>query len=214
MKQFSIIIVLVLAGAWAYTSWYWYTCNVRWICDMWNIENEDMLVANSTDFTGTGEDMWNIQDISNAPKLSSEDVLSGSQIKNDSTAQEITEKEALEATNNNENLIKADIVEVEELISSEKEDEATSWICDGKFVGPIAFGGTNNKVQVEILEKFLISQWESVSVDGEYGSADFEAVKRFQLKYRSDILDPWEIVQPTGYVYTTTVKKMIALSCQ
>jgi hypothetical protein len=47
-----------------------------------------------------------------------------------------------------------------------------------------------------------------------YGQDDFEAIKRFQIEFRADILDPWDIINPTGYVYKTTVKKINEVACQ
>jgi hypothetical protein len=44
-------------------------------------------------------------------------------------------------------------------------------------------------------------------VDGKFGPLSFQAVKNFQAKYAADILEPWGIFQPTGFIYKTTRAK-------
>ncbi|MCK5096061.1 MAG: PKD domain-containing protein [Candidatus Pacebacteria bacterium] len=79
----------------------------------------------------------------------------------------------------------------------------------------IKLGANNNPVEVEKLEKFLNEfENENSSVNGIYEQADYEAVKRFQIKYREDILDPWNHDEATGYVYITTKKKVNELYCE
>ncbi len=76
----------------------------------------------------------------------------------------------------------------------------------------IAYGASNSKDEVKKLQIFLNNHMgESLPVDGYYGSSSFEAVKRFQLKYASEILHPWGINEPTGFVYLTTQRKINAL---
>lgn len=76
----------------------------------------------------------------------------------------------------------------------------------------IAYGGSNNPEEVRKLQSFLNAYMgESLLVDGFYGSSTFAAVKRFQLKYASEILHPWGIDRPTGFVYLTTQRKINAL---
>ena len=70
-------------------------------------------------------------------------------------------------------------------------------------------GTNNNPEEVKKLQTFLNQlEWERLEVDGIYKLVDQEAVKRFQKKYQNDILTPWNIQEPTGYVYKTTVKKI------
>lgn len=72
----------------------------------------------------------------------------------------------------------------------------------------------NDEAQVKKLESFLKEKEnEDIVVNWVYEEEDLEAVKRFQLKYRKDILDPWGINNPTGYVYKTTIKKINTLNC-
>ena len=79
----------------------------------------------------------------------------------------------------------------------------------------IKLGADNNPYEVEKLEKFLNDyEGESLVVNGIYEKSDFEAVKRFQSKYGSEVLSPWGLKGPTGYVYYTTKKKVNELYCQ
>jgi hypothetical protein len=38
-------------------------------------------------------------------------------------------------------------------------------------------------------------------------------VKQFQLKYAADILTPWGITEPTGFVYKLTQRKINLMTC-
>ncbi|MCK5591217.1 MAG: lamin tail domain-containing protein, partial [Candidatus Pacebacteria bacterium] len=79
----------------------------------------------------------------------------------------------------------------------------------------IQLGANNNSVEVEKLENFLNEfEGESLVVNGIYEQVDYEAVKRFQMKYREDILDPWTHDESTGYVYITTKKKINEIYCE
>ncbi|TSC61211.1 MAG: hypothetical protein Athens041674_845, partial [Parcubacteria group bacterium Athens0416_74] len=44
----------------------------------------------------------------------------------------------------------------------------------------------------------------NLPLTGFFGLLTENAVKAFQLKYSEQILAPWGITQPTGYVYKTT----------
>jgi cysteine-rich repeat protein len=73
----------------------------------------------------------------------------------------------------------------------------------------------NNPVEVRKLELFLNQfEGENLEVNGIYEQVDFEAVERFQEKYREDILGPWTHEAPTGYVYITTKKKINEIYCE
>ena len=93
------------------------------------------------------------------------------------------------------------------VVTEEKE-------CETLIVTPIKLWTENDSGDVKDLEDFLNAfEWESLEVDGIYWESDFEAVKRFQLKYASDILTPWDIKAPTWYVYKTTTKKINEVYC-
>jgi hypothetical protein len=90
-----------------------------------------------------------------------------------------------------------------------------SFSCTQKLSEYIQIGVQNNPEQVKILEQFLNDhEKENLRVNGIYELEDFEAVKRFQVKYASDILSPWSSSAPTGYVYITTVAKINSFFCR
>lgn len=67
---------------------------------------------------------------------------------------------------------------------------------------------------VKDLQKFLNdTEGENLTVDGRYDDEDYEAVKRFQNKYRTSVLDVWGLSEATGYVGRTTRLKVNALNC-
>lgn len=78
------------------------------------------------------------------------------------------------------------------------------------FSGPIDVSSpANNKQDVAKLEVFLNTyEGEKLPVNGVYESQDVEAVKRWQLKYKSFILDPMRLKNPTGTVYTLSMRQI------
>jgi len=79
----------------------------------------------------------------------------------------------------------------------------------------IKINADNNPAEVKKLERFLNEfEGENLPVNGIYEQADFDAVSRFQKKYKEDILDPWNYDKATGYVYITTRKKINELYSQ
>ncbi len=69
----------------------------------------------------------------------------------------------------------------------------------------IKLGRDNNKVEVFKLQYFLRT-YENLEVplSGIYDETTYEAVKIFQSRYGRDVLGPWGISEPTGYVFITT----------
>jgi peptidoglycan hydrolase-like protein with peptidoglycan-binding domain len=78
------------------------------------------------------------------------------------------------------------------------------------FSAPIDYGlSTNVKEDVKKLETFLNTyEHEKLPVNGVYEKRDVEAVKRWQAKYRTYILDPMRLKQPTGTVYTLSQRQI------
>ncbi len=92
--------------------------------------------------------------------------------------------------------------------------DASTSICSPYLTQTIALNRNNDKDEVEKLQNFLNDrQGESLPVDGIYNQDDFEAVKRFQLKYKTEVLDIWGLTEPTGYVYLTTRNKINSFYC-
>lgn len=79
----------------------------------------------------------------------------------------------------------------------------------------IKLGGINDTNEVRKLQTFLNKyEGEDLEVNGVYDNKTAEAVNRFQLKYRADILDPWGSQIPTMFVYYTTQKKVNEIVCE
>lgn len=241
MKKLLIILTLLLLGAWVYTSWYWYTCNIKNLCngviqkDIQKNENINRILPNATSNKPVvnvpqddSEDVmieeekntlttW-VNSPEDSPKLSAADVLTITE-RNISKPEE--SEDTWEKQGDNVSLTwSLEKKDPEEKASSteDKDTENTQQdkvvgICESPLVWPIGLGRKNNTDEVKRLESFLISQWEDVNIDGVYGQDDFEAVKAFQLKYREKILDPWDINNPTGYVFRTTVKTINEVAC-
>jgi peptidoglycan hydrolase-like protein with peptidoglycan-binding domain len=78
------------------------------------------------------------------------------------------------------------------------------------FSAPIDIGlETNRKEDVVKLENFLNTyENEKLPVNGIYEKRDVEAVKRWQWKYKSYILDPMKLRQPTGTVYALSQRQI------
>jgi len=78
------------------------------------------------------------------------------------------------------------------------------------FSAPIDYGLTTNvKADVMKLETFLnIYEGENLLVNGIYERRDVEAVKRWQEKYRSFVLDPMLLRNPTGTIYTLSQRQI------
>ena len=79
----------------------------------------------------------------------------------------------------------------------------------------LRFGSRNNRYSEALkLEEFLREyRNEEVPVDGYYGRDDEAAVKRLQIDYRADVLDPWGLTYATGNTQRTTRAKINELYC-
>ncbi len=72
----------------------------------------------------------------------------------------------------------------------------------------------NDSEQVKKLQQFLNDKLEAnLPLTGEFGAGTDAAVKRFQMKYADQILSPWGISAPTGFVYLTTQRWINLMSC-
>jgi hypothetical protein len=75
-------------------------------------------------------------------------------------------------------------------------------------------GQHNDPAEVTKLQTFLNGEMSSgLSVTGFFGLSTESAVKAFQTKYAADILNPWGLTQPTGYVYKFTLWKINGIIC-
>ena len=85
--------------------------------------------------------------------------------------------------------------------------------CD--YLGEYLKSGVMNTVgEVVKLQKFLNDVEKiQVQITGKFDSATITAVKVFQSRYASDVLTPWGLSEPTGYVYVTTRAKINQIRC-
>ncbi len=107
---------------------------------------------------------------------------------------------------------------VQELTSPVQKDEvvpvAVAAECEARLNKHIKRGAANDAGEVRKLEQFLNNfQGEKLAVDGVYDDVDELAVKRFQEKYRAEVLTPWDLAEPTGFVYKTTRQQINKLYC-
>ena len=87
--------------------------------------------------------------------------------------------------------------------------------CDPYLKSFIRLGQNNDSVEVEKLQTFLAEQLTiELPATGVFDELTEEAVINFQEQYREEILSPWGIAAPTGYVYLTTRKTINELVCQ
>ena len=87
--------------------------------------------------------------------------------------------------------------------------------CGEYLTSYIKPGAANDPIQVERLQTFLKSyEGASVAITGVYDAATIAATESFQLKFKDDILTPWGISAPTGYVYLTTRQMVNEVACK
>ena len=92
--------------------------------------------------------------------------------------------------------------------------QAESETCRPLLENDIYLSATDNSDDVNKLIRFLNKHEGEVLVeDGTYDQDDFIAVKRFQSKYKSSVLDVWGLAQSTGYVGRTTRLKINSINC-
>lgn len=75
---------------------------------------------------------------------------------------------------------------------------------------------TNNPARAEVLKLQLfmnLLEGMNLAYTGDYDLQTFSGVKSYQTKYASDILSPWGLSIPTGYVYITTRKHINERFC-
>ncbi len=95
-----------------------------------------------------------------------------------------------------------------------QNSEAPRNICQNPLVWPISIWASNSIEEVMALERFLIARGLLITSDGVFWNDDFEAIKQFQEEFRSEVLTPWGINNPTWYVGRTTIQKIQELACR
>ena len=187
MRKLLVLLVLVLSAVWMYISWYWYTCIIKWFC------GSTTEIVSTTD-----DDIWFVQN--DPPQDIRVETPQEEVVVQKEEPQELVQEKPVE-----QEPVKQ---EVETVLPVAKKE------CETLIVTPIRLGNTNDVWDVKDLEDFLNAfEGESLEVNWVYDQADFEAVKRFQVKYASEILTPWGIKNPTGYVFKTTTEKINEIYC-
>ncbi|MBU4375330.1 peptidoglycan-binding protein [Patescibacteria group bacterium] len=87
--------------------------------------------------------------------------------------------------------------------------------CQPYLLEYIKLGAKNNPVEVKKLQEFLKDkeEFKEISISGIYDEKTYNYVKQFQSDYMKDVLIPWNLSTPTGYVFETTKKKINELYC-
>ena len=86
--------------------------------------------------------------------------------------------------------------------------------CTQYLTAFIRTGQQNDSSQVKRLQTFLNTyEGGHLTVNGIYDAATLAATEAFQKTYGADILTPWGIKAPTGYVYLTTRKEVNTIYC-
>ena len=72
----------------------------------------------------------------------------------------------------------------------------------------------NDPIEVLKLQSFLNTyEKENLLLTGKFDSTTFNAVQRFQIKYNTEVLNPWGNKVTTGFVYILTKKKVNEIYC-
>lgn len=79
----------------------------------------------------------------------------------------------------------------------------------------IKYGADNDPAEVYKLQAFLrvFEDRTDIPLSGVYDLTTYNAVRDFQSEYGLDVLGPWGIGDPTGYVFITTTLKINYLYC-
>jgi len=207
MKKLPIFLVLILIIAWWYTSWYWYVCNIKWLCDLpqsntqQNIVSlEDTVSENNPDLQEEREEREEneIINMNTWTLLTADDVTSWERA--EVVAEEIEES------------VSEEVVEGK---GTDGIEDSEINICTDPLVWPIAFWWNNDVDEVVKLENFIATVYgASTKTDGIYDQDELDLIKEFQLEYKEDILEPWGLSEATGYVWRTTVQKINEIACK
>lgn len=92
-------------------------------------------------------------------------------------------------------------------------DSSTGGSCGMYLNSYMRIGANNNVDDVMKLQAFLNEQGYPMPVNGVFGATTEAAVKAFQKTHAAEILAPWGITDPTGYVYKMTRYVMNNMVC-
>lgn len=87
--------------------------------------------------------------------------------------------------------------------------------CSEYLKSYLKYNQENDYQEVEKLQQFLSSHLGiDLKPTGFFGEKTLLAVKAFQQKYNTNVLAPWGIDEPSGYVYLTTRKAINEIVCK
>lgn len=87
--------------------------------------------------------------------------------------------------------------------------------CDALIHTYMRKGKKNDAAEVKLLQQFLNDHMGfHLPITGVFGSMTDKAVKDFQTKYADQVLTPWGLNVPTGFVYRTTQRWVNLMHCK
>ncbi len=87
--------------------------------------------------------------------------------------------------------------------------------CDALIHTYMRKGKKNDAAEVKLLQTFLNTHMNAgLPVSGVFGSMTDKAVRAFQQKYAEQVLTPWGLNAPTGFVYRTTQRWVNLMHCK
>jgi hypothetical protein len=118
----------------------------------------------------------------------------------------------IDGLKNKMNLSTSTVSSISTMSATPTESVAPQNLCTTaiEINNPIKYGSANNDAtDVRLLENFLnMYEGFSLPINGMYEKRDFDAVVQWQEKYASEILTPWGATRGTGYVFTSSLKKI------
>ncbi|MAZ29826.1 hypothetical protein CL655_00910 [bacterium] len=90
-----------------------------------------------------------------------------------------------------------------------------STTCTPYLTTYLRYGAANDATDTERLNAFLqVYTDEQLEVTDQFTAATERAVRQFQAEQAAEVLAPWGIAGPTGYVYYTTQKRINEIMCE
>lgn len=100
------------------------------------------------------------------------------------------------------------------VLGAETAETNASAACSVYLTTFMRIGPNNNAEEVKKLQTFLNENLgKTIPLTGYFGPLTEAAVKEFQTKYKDEVLTPWNLTTPTGYVFKLTQRKINLLKC-
>lgn len=85
------------------------------------------------------------------------------------------------------------------------------YISSDEYMYPGVVAPVRSAVKLQLFLRLM--EVMNVNVTGLYDAQTVAGVRMFQQRYVSDILTPWNLTEPTGYVYLSTARQINELVC-